>query len=281
MLVYRTFEDLNIFLTKQADLGFSVGLVPTMGALHEGHMSLIRDSIAKADITICSIFVNPTQFNQIEDLEKYPRNENRDLNLLRNNSCDIVFIPAVEEVYPSNYKAADVDLVGLDLMMEGKHRPGHFDGVVQVLGRFFEQINPSYAFFGEKDYQQLVIIQHMVRVRGFDIKIVPCEIVREDSGLAMSSRNERLTDQEKEDAIQISEKLNWVCSNHLKYSVKELKDQIISFFHEVPNMELEYFEIVNEYTLQPVQNVKDSARAFIVVVINQVRLLDNIPLNVK
>ena len=279
MLVYRTFEELKAFLDKQVGLGLSIGFVPTMGALHEGHMSLIKESNSLADITVCSVFVNPTQFNVAEDLEKYPRTEERDVEMLGLHNCDVVFVPTVHEVYPENYKTSAVNLGGIELVMEGKHRLGHFEGVVQVVGRFFEQINPNFAFFGEKDFQQLAVIKKMVIERGFDVNIIPCAIKREVSGLAMSSRNLRLSVQGIEIAKEISVQLNWVKSVYATKNIRDIEKEITQYFKSHSKYEFEYFEIANETTLQPIVNFTEKARAFIAVELEGVRLIDNMVLN--
>ncbi|MGB0390088.1 MAG: pantoate--beta-alanine ligase [Salibacteraceae bacterium] len=279
MLVYRTFGELKTFLSKQVEEGRSIGFVPTMGALHSGHISLVKKSIDYSDITVCSIFVNPTQFNVSSDLEKYPRTEKSDLKLLKENNCDVVFVPAVEEVYPKKYVYQHVDLEGIDLVMEGKHRPGHFNGVVQVVGRFFEEINPTYAFFGEKDFQQLAVISKMVQNRKLNVKIVSCEIIREDGGLAMSSRNIRLSPEGRKKASFISRQLSWANHHFGKMNAEEVVHSIKNEFSKIPEFELEYVEIANSVTLQPIQTMLEPARIFLAVELEGVRLIDNCAIN--
>ena len=279
MLVYRTFKELRAYLKKQVDNGLRVGFVPTMGALHQGHISLVMHANAQCDITLCSIFVNPTQFNNPKDLDKYPRTEEEDIRKLESAECDIVFIPSVAEVYPKEYTTPVVDLGGLEVVMEGAHRPGHFSGVMQVVGRFFEQIAPDYAFFGEKDFQQLAVIKKMVAERNFPIQIIGCAILREESGLAMSSRNVRMSNSGREQAVFISDQLEWVKKNAKDLSISELKEAVETAFSKRSEFELEYFEIADYVSLQPLNKLKPNARAFIATHIEGVRLIDNMLVN--
>ena len=278
MLVYRTFNDLRNYLEKQVGLGSKVGFVPTMGALHNGHISLVNQANAICDITLVSIFVNPTQFNNKEDLNKYPRTEENDLKKLDSAECDVVFIPTVEEVYPKQYVTPHVNLGLLENVMEGAHRPGHFNGVIQVVGRFFEQIMPDYAFFGEKDFQQLAIIKRMVLERSFPIQIMGCEILRETSGLAMSSRNVRLSEQARKNAILIFDQLNWAKENFKTLTIQEIENGIKKNFEENLSVTLEYFEIADSVSLQPFNKELGEPRAFIAAHLEGVRLIDNMAL---
>mgnify|MGYP000476110562 CR=1 FL=1 len=278
MLVYRTFSDLRKYLDQKDLFGKTIGFVPTMGALHKGHMSLVQKSNQLCDISVTSIFVNPAQFNKVEDLKKYPRNEEVDIQMLEVNQCDVVFIPEVDEVYPEGLVSPKVDLKGIDLRMEGKHRPGHFDGVVQVVGRFFDQIRPQKAFFGEKDFQQVSVIEQMERVLNYKVEIVRCAIVREDSGLAMSSRNKRLSDVGLTQAVLISEQLQWVKNNFNFSNGNEIQRALEKAFKTDAAMELEYFEIVDEVNLQPLKSTNNKARAFMAVELEGIRLIDNIAL---
>lgn len=279
MLVYRTFENLRNYLRTQVEMGSKVGFVPTMGALHDGHISLIVKANATCDITLASIFVNPTQFTSSDDLKKYPRTEEEDIRRLESAECDVVFIPSVDEVYPENYKTPNVELDLLENIMEGAHRPGHFNGVMQVVGRFFEQISPDYAFFGEKDFQQLAVVKKMVLERNFPIQIVGCDILREESGLAMSSRNVRLSNHAKEEAVLIYQQLNWAKESLGTLSVKEIKSRVEETFASHSLIGLEYFEIADSINLQSVSRSKGKSRAFIAVHLEGVRLIDNMALN--
>lgn len=273
-------------LTRQIDACLrqekTIGFVPTMGALHEGHASLVRQAVRENDVCVVSIFVNPTQFNNKEDLLKYPRNLEKDSKLLESLGVHFVFAPSADEMY--NKEELDIpfsfDFNGLDEVMEGKMRPGHFNGVVQVVSRLFELIRPTRAYFGEKDFQQLAIIRHMVLQSAFaeqfkGLKIIGCPIVREASGLAMSSRNERLSTTEKKLAVGISKvliaSLNWAKSE----SVETIKKRVIESINAISGLEVEYFEIVDKTTLQPTNTFRN-AIGCATVYCGPVRLIDNI-----
>lgn len=261
---------------------FTIGLVPTMGALHAGHASLVRRCVQENQVCFVSVFVNPTQFNNKEDLAKYPRNLDRDAELLASLGAHYVFAPSPEEMYsPEEMNAVfDFDFDGLDKVMEGKMRPGHFNGVVQVVSRLFYLVRPDRAYFGEKDYQQLAIIHFMVERSALKdtfgvLRIVGCPIVREDSGLALSSRNERLSSAEKETAIHISrilfESREWAKT----LPVDEVERRVIAAVNAVPGLETEYYEIVDQTTLLPAQDF-GHAIGCITVYCGPVRLIDNI-----
>lgn len=260
----------------------SIGLVPTMGALHQGHASLVRRSVNDNVVTFVSVFVNPTQFNNKEDLAKYPRTLERDAELLANLGADFVFAPSPEEMYTAEEMAETFcfDFAGLDQVMEGKMRPGHFNGVVQVVSCLFYLVQPDRAYFGEKDFQQLCIIHHMVERSSMagtfgDLKIIDCPIVREESGLALSSRNERLSDDEKQTALAISKtlfrSLDWAKS----LTVAEVEQKVIDAINAVPGLEVEYYEIVDQTTLQPATSF-NNAIGCVTVYCGPVRLIDNI-----
>ena len=262
--------------------GKTIGFVPTMGALHAGHASLVKQACAENAVCVVSVFVNPTQFNNKEDLLKYPRNINKDAELLADLGVDFVFAPTPEEMYTQEEMQQEFsfDFAGLDQVMEGKMRPGHFNGVVQVVSRLFDLVQPTRAYFGEKDFQQLAIIHHMVErsslsERYTGLKIVDCPIVREASGLAMSSRNERLSDEEKQTAVAISQtlfaSLQWAKSA----SVNEVQQRVIDTINAVDGLEVEYYEIVDKDTLQPTDNW-DNAVGCVTVYCGPVRLIDNI-----
>lgn len=278
MKVINTVVELRQLLKELRSQGKTVGYVPTMGALHRGHLSLVKQCLADNDICVVSIFVNPTQFNNKEDLVKYPRDLERDCELLKQiDDSIIVFAPAVEEVYPEP-DTRQFDFGQLDKVMEGKFRPGHFNGVAQVVSRFFDIIKPDKAYFGEKDYQQLAIIRQMVSQLKLPVQIVAMPIVREQSGLALSSRNERLTENQRTIAINISKVLfessQWID----KYSVKETIEKVQSAINSFEGMEVEYFEIVNGKTLQPVTDWEqcDCIVGCIAVFCGDVRLIDNV-----
>ena len=262
--------------------GKSIGFVPTMGALHAGHASLVKQACAENAVCVVSVFVNPTQFNNKEDLLKYPRNIKKDAELLADLGVDFVFAPTPEEMYTQEEMQQEFsfDFAGLDQVMEGKMRPGHFNGVVQVVSRLFDLIQPTRAYFGEKDFQQLAIIHHMVErsslsERYTGLKIVDCPIVRENSGLAMSSRNERLSEQEKQTAVTISQTLFASLQWAKTASVKEVQQRVIDTINAMDGLEVEYYEIVDKNTLQPT-DVWDNAVGCVTVYCGPVRLIDNI-----
>jgi pantoate--beta-alanine ligase len=260
----------------------TIGLVPTMGALHEGHAALVRKAVEENDICVVSVFVNPTQFNNPEDLLKYPRNLTKDAELLDSIGAHFVFAPTPEEMYSAEemQNQFSFDFNGLDEVMEGKMRPGHFNGVVQVVSRLFNLIHPTRDYFGEKDYQQLAIIHHMVerssmKDQFIGLQIIDCPIVREKSGLALSSRNQRLSDIEKNIAVNISKTLfssmNWAKTA----SIEEVQQRVIDAINAIEGLEVEYYEIVDKTTLQPTHTF-DNAIGCITVYCGQVRLIDNI-----
>ena len=262
--------------------GKSIGFVPTMGALHAGHASLVKQACAENAVCVVSVFVNPTQFNNKEDLLKYPRNIKKDAELLADLGVDFVFAPTPEEMYSQEEMQQEFafDFAGLDQVMEGKMRPGHFNGVVQVVSRLFDLVQPTRAYFGEKDFQQLAIIHHMVErsslsERYTGLKIVDCPIVRENSGLAMSSRNERLSEQEKQTAVAISKTLFASLQWAKTASVKEVQQRVIDTINNVDGLEVEYYDIIDKNTLQPT-DVWDNAVGCVTVYCGPVRLIDNI-----
>ena len=266
----------------KAEKKSSLGFVPTMGALHSGHLSLIARAVVENERVVVSIFVNPTQFNNTADLEKYPRTPSQDLSLLKKfNDNLLVYLPTVSDVYGDNIVAKQYDFGGLENEMEGKHRKGHFDGVGTVLNYFFRIINPQKAYFGEKDFQQLMIVKKLVAIEGLPIDVVGCPILREKSGLAMSSRNERLSTDQKEEAVFIYKTLAEVKAKFDFLSIAELNDLVAERFLQNPQINLEYFEIADEGSLKNAPSKKKNTRyrAFIAAFIGGVRLIDNMPLN--
>jgi pantoate--beta-alanine ligase len=261
--------------------GKSIGFVPTMGALHNGHKALVERSVAENDITVVSVFVNPTQFNNAEDLKKYPRNLEQDANLLKNAGCDIVFAPNADEMYENEEinTTFDFEFGGLDKVMEGKFRPGHFNGVVQVVSKLFGLVEPDKAYFGEKDFQQLAIIRRMVKVMNLSVEIVGCPIIREKSGLAMSSRNERLSPAEREKAAEIAKVLFESRNFAPQISPAELVKQVTAEINLVEGLQAEYFDIVDRESLQPVNTWNGDCVGCIAVFCGDVRLIDNIKYN--
>ena len=277
MKVISTVAELKSILDECRAAGKTIGLVPTMGALHNGHASLVERSVADNDVTVVSIFVNPTQFNDQNDLIKYPRTLKADCELLAKEGVDIVFAPSVEEMYPEP-DTRRFDYAPLDTVMEGKFRPGHFNGVCQVVSKLFAMVEPHKAYFGEKDFQQLAIIRHMVRTMGFDVEIVGCPIVREESGLARSSRNMLLNEAERAVAANIHAVLKESTSFYSMTTVKELHDATIAAINRHEGLEVEYYDIVNGDTLQSIEKWDDADYVVgcITVYCGSVRLIDNI-----
>jgi pantoate--beta-alanine ligase len=280
MNVFREIKSLRSHLDEFANTGKSIGFVPTMGALHEAHLSLVRHSMHDNDKTVVSIFVNPKQFNNPEDLEHYPRTVDKDIELLEQQGCDIAFLPSVEEIYPDEVHR-NFDFGHLDKVMEGRYRPGHFNGVAMVVERLFNIVKPQKAYFGLKDYQQLCIIEYMVKMLDLPIEIIPCPIIRESDGLAMSSRNTRLSPEQRKLAPLIYKTLLKVRDQHEQKSFSEIIEMVRKRLNETPGMELEYFEIVDSRTLLPVTSAGECAHciACIAVYLGNVRLIDNILLN--
>ena len=262
-------------------VGKTIGFVPTMGALHEGHLALVSRAVAENDICIVSVFVNPTQFNNATDLEKYPRDLNRDAALLNSVGCKVVFAPTPDEIYSENEinSRFEFDFGGLDKVMEGKFRPGHFNGVVQIVNKLFSMVQPDKAYFGEKDFQQLAIIHHMVNTLNFGVEIVDCPIIREPSGLAMSSRNERLSTEQRKKATEISKVLFESRNFAPNFTPAALTNWVVAKINEVEGLEVEYYEIVNSTTLQTLQSWNEPSVGCIAVFCGEVRLIDNIRYN--
>lgn len=277
MKILSTKEELQTELAAIKKAGKTIGFVPTMGALHTGHCSLVKRCVAENDVCVVSVFVNPTQFNNTEDLAKYPRNIERDAALLETQGAQFVFNPTPDEMYSSEemHTMFNFDFGGLDLVMEGIYRPGHFNGVVQVVSKLFKLIQPQKAYFGEKDFQQLAIIHRMVKIMGFNIEIVDCPIVREESGLALSSRNERLSADEKQIAIQISHILFESRQLTACQTVQQVQNWVIEQINRVDGLQTEYYEIVDRETLQPAKTW-DNAIGCVTVYCGPVRLIDNI-----
>lgn len=275
--VFTTVKSLQKRLHKQREKS-SIGFFPTMGALHHGHITLVKQALEENDVVVVSIFVNPTQFNNPDDLKKYPRTLERDLELLSEAGEVIVFAPDVDTVYPKNYENIDVKLGKMGETMEGEFRPGHFDGVMNVVKRFFDILKPDRAYFGMKDFQQVAVIKHMVKATNDPVEIVVCDIVREESGLASSSRNMRLTDQQKEEALIIIQTLRHLKSIVTKYPPQKAWKKAKQFFRD-GNLKLEYLEIIHPLTLERLKNKwVPGTHACIVAYAGEVRLLDNIQL---
>ena len=277
MKVIHTIKDLQAELTVLRAQGKKVGLVPTMGALHVGHASLVKRSVSENGVTVVSVFVNPTQFNDKNDLAKYPRTLDVDCRLLEDCGAAFAFAPSVEEMYPQP-DTREFSYAPLDTVMEGAFRPGHFNGVCQIVSKLFDAIQPDRAYFGEKDFQQLAIIREMVRQMNYKLEIVGCPIVREEDGLALSSRNKRLSAQERENALNISRTLFKSRTFATSHTVSETQKMVEEAIEAAPGLRLEYFEIVDGNTLQKVNSWEDAQYVVgcITVFCGEVRLIDNI-----
>lgn len=282
MLIFNKKSDLSAFLSPLIHQNKSIGFVPTMGALHKGHLSLLEKSLSENDVTVMSIFVNPTQFNNTEDLDKYPRTLERDVQIMKELSNNIiVYAPEVADIYEGNTVSEIFNYDGLENQMEGKHRPGHFDGVGTIVKRLFEIIKPNKAYFGEKDFQQLQIVKKLVTKYNIPVEVIGCPIHRETNGLAMSSRNERLSVEAKEKAAVIFQILNTAKAFFQNNSVENTIQFVENEFKKHPEFELEYFEIADETTLLPIseKEANKKYRGFIAIFIENIRLIDNISLN--
>lgn len=277
MKLVHTISELREELDAQRKLGKKIGLVPTMGALHDGHASLVKRAVLENDIVVVSDFVNPTQFNDKNDLLKYPRTLEADCKLLEKEGADYVFAPSVEEIYPEP-DTRQFSYAPLDTVMEGKYRPGHFNGVCQIVSKLFMIVEPDRAYFGEKDFQQLAIIREMVKQMNFPLQIVGCPIVREKDGLALSSRNTRLSADERTQALNISKTLFLSKEYATSHSVEETQQFVENRIANSEGLELEYFEIVDGVTLQKVTSWEDTNYIVgcITVFCGEVRLIDNI-----
>jgi pantoate--beta-alanine ligase len=284
MEVFVTNLDLNLYLNnlKQTEKkALTIGFVPTMGALHEGHISLIKQAKKLTDIVVCSIFVNPTQFNDAKDLEKYPRTPEKDTEMLKSGGCDVLFMPSVEEIYP-NKAPFHIDLGYVDKILEGEFRPGHFKGVAQVVHRLFEIVKPDKALFGLKDFQQVMVVKQVAKQMPFPVEIIPCDIIREPSGLAMSSRNRRLNEAEVIIANHISRILFWAKDHQSNFeSYAALKMACIEQFERIEDLNLDYLEIVDRDTLLSLDKTSTHHAAIVLCAafVGSVRLIDNLILS--
>ena len=275
MIVIEKIADLQAYIKEKA--AKSVGFVPTMGALHDGHISLITRCVAENDLCVASVFVNPTQFNDKADLERYPRTPEADCTMLQAAGCDVVFMPTVQEMYPEE-DTRQFNFGSLETVMEGKYRPDHFNGVAQIVSKLFDAVQPHKAYFGEKDFQQVAIIRAMVEQLNYPIQIIACPIIREESGLARSSRNTLLTDEQRKKAALIAQVLTKSTTFVHSKSVSATIDWVEEQFKDDAEFRMDYYEIVDGNSLQPVQNWEDSE--FIVgciaVYCGKIRLIDNI-----
>ena len=277
MIVYRTKTDLTGHLLSIQNEGKTIGLVPTMGALHQGHASLVEKANAENDIVVVTIFVNPTQFNDLSDLDHYPRTLDQDLELIRQLEADLVFVPSVKEMYPQEDRHI-FDLGSLDKVMEGKHRIDHFNGVAQIVSKLFLLIRPQRAYFGQKDFQQLVIIRRLVEILELNLTIVPCPIIREKDGLAISSRNTRLSKEERKLAPFIYETLVQAREKMEDMTPSQVKEWVTLQFKKQSELNLEYFEIVEDKGLMPIDEWDEKLNkvACLAVQLGGVRLIDNL-----
>lgn len=280
MLIFTKKSDLLDKLQDLRKQGLSIGFVPTMGALHPGHLSLIKASKDRCKVTVCSIFVNPTQFNDKADLDRYPRMPEKDTALLQSTGCDILFMPSVDEMYPSEEKQK-IDLGHLNHVLEAAHRPGHFDGVAEIVSKLFLTVNPDIAFFGSKDYQQVMVVKQLVRVLQLPVTIVACPIIRESDGLAMSSRNALLSAEEREVASFIPQLMEEVAAMVTTTALSNIKAFVHQRINTHSSCKLDYFEIVNAENLQTLEELQNDvpAIALIALFVGKIRLIDNRLLN--
>ena len=277
MKVANTIEELDAILEPFSVKDRPIGFVPTMGALHEGHLSLIKQAKTENEVVVCSIFVNPTQFNDPADLERYPRPLEEDKKMLESAGCDVLFMPSVAQMYPNDdYSTLNEDFGKLDKVMEGASRPGHFAGMITIVNKLFMAVKPHNAYFGQKDYQQLAIVRRFIEKHVIPINIISCPIVREPDGLAMSSRNRLLTPEERKRAVLIPQTMNKVKEMWNKNSVAEIKEFVQTEFAKEGYMKLDYFEIADARTLQPIEDRSKPAVACIAVFDGKIRLIDNV-----
>ncbi len=276
MLVLHKIDEIKDVISQEKAKKKTIGFVPTMGALHQGHISLIDYSKKETDITVCSIFVNPTQFNNQSDLKNYPRTPDADIKLLEAAGCDILYMPDVKDVYTEN-DTRKFDFGYLDNILEGATRPGHFNGVGQVVSILLEGVKPDKAFFGSKDYQQVMVVKSLVKQLNLHVDIIPCPILREPDGLAMSSRNVRLNEQERLEAAAIPEMMKLGNQILKLYGIAEAKKYISSVVATIPNMKLDYYEVCDAETLEAISDIKPNQKAIslIAVFVGNIRLIDN------
>lgn len=279
MEIIHTVAALKMLLKPFQEAKVKVALVPTMGALHKGHLSLIKVAQKQADIVVCSIFVNPTQFTDPKDLEKYPRPLEHDIQMLTDVGCNFVFMPKVKEMYPSfpTPESWNIDLGPAEFLLEGQFRKGHYQGVTQIVKKLFDAVNPDIAFFGQKDFQQVLMIKQMVKNFNMPLQIVSCPIIREDDGLAMSSRNIHLSANDKKNALVLSKALAYVKANYSRLDIAELVEHAKKIINKTPGVELDYFTIADGETLLPLQNKEiENPVALVAAKVGETRLIDNI-----
>ena len=281
MILLRTVSGLKTWLQKQAEAGRNIGFVPTMGALHNGHIALVDRSVTENDLTVCSIFINPTQFNNSTDFQKYPVTIEKDLDMLEAAGCSAVFLPSTEEIYPAGPPTEHYPLGYLETVLEGKYRPGHFQGVCQVVKRLLEAVMPDHLYLGQKDYQQCMVIRKLIELQGWNdwVKLLICPTIRESDGLAMSSRNMRLGPEERRQAVQISATLNMIKEELKPGELSPLKQKAIDQLTAM-GFKVDYVEIADAGNLQLVEDWdgKTELVALIAAFIGEVRLIDNMVL---
>lgn len=280
MILFKKGDELKKYLIKKALEGHTIGFVPTMGALHDGHLSLIRAAKEKTDLVVCSIFVNPTQFNDQQDYLHYPKTIDQDIFLLEKSTCDILFLPDVQEIYPDGYLPLHYELGSLETLLEGKYRPGHFQGVCQVVDRLLEMVIPSLLFLGQKDYQQCMVIDRLISIKQYPTQLYIVPTMREASGLAMSSRNLRLNEQDRTKAAAIYSGLTSIRSRLKPGSVQQLCDEVVNDLLKEGFEKVDYISIANAKTLEPIEEWDGQIPlvALAAVFLSGVRLIDNIPL---
>ena len=282
MEIFKTKASLQAYLQEARSTGQKIALIPTMGALHEGHLSLLNYAKPISDIRVCSIFVNPTQFNDPKDLEKYPRPIENDIRLLESVDCDILFLPSVDEMYPDKNEAWHLDLGELDQIWEGEKRPGHFQGVTQVVYKLFTLVQPDIACFGQKDFQQVMVIKRMIAMKDLAIQLAICPIIRDQDGLALSSRNARLSEAGKRTALALSRSLQYVKDHiHDPIPLAEIKDKALQILTDTDGLSVEYFALCESSTLKEVDRIDFSKQhvALVTAWVEGVRLIDNMILN--
>ena len=282
MEIFKTKASLQAYLQEARSTGQKIALIPTMGALHEGHLSLLNYAKPISDIRVCSIFVNPTQFNDPKDLEKYPRPIENDIRLLESVDCDILFLPSVDEMYPDKNEAWHLDLGELDQIWEGEKRPGHFQGVTQVVYKLFTLVQPDIACFGQKDFQQVMVIKRMIAMKDLPIQLAICPTIRDQDGLALSSRNARLSEAGKRTALALSRSLQYVKDHiHDPILLAEIKDKALQILTDTDGLSVEYFALCESSTLKEVNHIDFSKQhvALVAAWVEGVRLIDNMILN--
>lgn len=280
MKTFKKKKALSRWIEREKTAGKKIGFIPTMGALHTGHMALVHRARAENDLVVCSIFVNPIQFNKAKDLRAYPRTMASDLSRLEQAGCDVVFCPETKEMYPEP-ETRVYDFGHLDKVMEGRFRKGHFNGVAIVVYKLFDIVKPHRAYFGEKDFQQLQVVRALVAKEGLDVEIVACSTVREPNGLALSSRNVRLTKTQREEAPRIYRALNMAKEMYPDHAIQTIKDKVMAYVNKSPELKVEYFEIVWADNLLPVIAPDPGRNAVACIAVNagSVRLIDNLTLN--